>query len=266
MNLCPLLYRILLFIPVAWLLLLLLSPFSVQAHGGFSTSVSPAFFHALCCGDISCSSRFQVLEQRLGHEGRDRVVMMLVTAGVLPSAEAAHVNSCASISQADVSGSLICSRVFAPPLAPHYLISASLTASTFRPLLLSISQPTRFFPMKPCSQAIVTRLSSSSLLRLRALANPLSSRSFNISLPMLRQQLPALTPGAYVIEDDVSGCTPLKFHVSGASLPHLSFPYVYPEYSKCLKFHRAFDLQLGAATALPSSPPPSMTSHMFAAV
>jgi hypothetical protein len=99
------------------LLLLLSSPIlpPVQAHEGPAPN-SPAFLHGICCGDASCSSRLQVLEQRLGHGGRDHIVMMLVIAGVLPSAEAAHVNSCASISQGDASGHTnICSSVFVSP-------------------------------------------------------------------------------------------------------------------------------------------------------
>jgi hypothetical protein len=184
-----------------WILLLLSLSFCppVPAQSGAATS-PPALFHRLCCGDSTCSSRLQKLEWRLGHLGRGRIVKILVSAGVLPSAAAADANSCASISKGDLIGSNT----------------------------LNCAWATRFFPLRPCSTASVLFLHSSSFFRLRALkdSDPLS-HSFNSSLSTRWQQLPTLPPGDYVIEDQGGGCTPLQFRVSGViySCAHALFSH-----------------------------------------
>jgi hypothetical protein len=63
---------------------------------------------------------------------------------------------------------------------------------------------------------MVTRLRLSSRLRLRsdAGAAPLLL-ALDKSSPVHPEQLPALKPGAYVIEDIDGGCSPVTFHVSG---------------------------------------------------
>jgi hypothetical protein len=114
-------------------------------------------------------------------------------------------------------------------LTPQYIVHMILTIicllpspppPTPHPLLLFfsfISQPTRFFPLRPCSTASVLFLHTSSSFRLRALKDPHPlSHSFNTSLSARRQQLPVLLPGDYVIEDQGGGCEPLQFRVSGA--------------------------------------------------
>lgn len=82
--------------------------------------------------------------------------------------------------------------------------------------LIFILQTTRFFPLRPCSTATVTRLRPSSRLRLRSAAGAIPLlHALNESSAVHPEQLPALKPGAYVIEDIDGGCSPVTFHVSG---------------------------------------------------
>jgi len=83
--------------------------------------------------------------------------------------------------------------------------------------LIFILQPTRFFPLTPCSAAAVTRLRPASRLRLRSAAgaSPPLLLALHKSSTVRPEQLPALKPGAYVIEDIDGGCSPVTFHVSG---------------------------------------------------